>query len=354
MTMGAKTPSPQKPIARRRRLVFALVPLACLLLLGELAVRVGRAPLHFGSFRDLRTGLMQRNYPAELHPTLGYVPRPDFQSRDNHWGTLVSIDHDGMRKNGVIPPPPADKVIAVVGDSFTFGDQVDDDASWPAQLEVATGQPVRNGGVFGYSLTQSVLRAELMLAQFPVSTLVVSFIPDDLTRCEYSKRYTPLPWFDLDGDGIVLRNVPLDHTARADSTKQWKDFLGYSALLDAVLANTCRAWWFENEKQVTVPHLVGMGGEIGKRLVQRIDACSRARGVRLLIVLLGDVSTEQAVAVLRHAEAHGVQTLDLVSRFQQVSAGDATLHARYFKGHMTRAGNGWAAHEIASVLRTPR
>jgi hypothetical protein len=187
-----------------------------------------------------------------------------------------------------------------------------------------------------------------------VGTLVVSFLPDDLVRCEYEKRYTPVPWFDFEGDSIVLRNVPLDHTPPATSAKVWKDLLGYSALLDAVLAHTCKVWWIENEKQVPVPHLVGRGWEIGKELVERIDAACRARGVRLLLLLQGDKPTEQALAVMRHAEAHGVQTLDLASRFEAESSVDKSLPKRYFAGHMTREGNAWVAHEIAALLRVPR
>ena len=344
----------RRPLSRRRAILFALVPLAVLLLGAEIVIRLARAPTRFGSFRDLRTDLMRRNYPAELHPTLGYVPKPGFASRDNHWGTVVSIDSDGMRRNGITPPPAGDKVIATVGDSFTFGDEVDDDASWPAQLEVAMQQPVKNGGVFGYSLAQAVLRAEAMLETFRVDALVVAFIPDDLTRCEYSKRYTLVPWFDIEGDGLVLRGVPLDHAAaRGDSAKAWKDALGCSALVDAVLANTVRAWWFENEKQVFVPHLAGRGSEIGKRLLERIAARCQQRGVRLLVVMLAKPEAF-AVEVLRHAEAKGIRTLDLATRFVELRAKDATLEKRWFRGHMTREGNAWAAGEIAAALRAMR
>ena len=348
-----RAPDPQR-IRLRRRLLFAFVPLLALLLVAELAIRIVRAPFYFGSFRLLRTDLMRRNYPAERHPVLGYVPRAGFASRDNHWGTQVSIDADGMRNNGTGAPPAGDKVLAAVGDSFTFGDQVDDDASWPAQLEVALGQPVKNGGVFGYSLTQAVLRAEAMLERFDVSTLVVSFIPDDLTRCEYEKRYTPVPWFDLQGEELVLRNVPIPDTGPADSSKAWKDLLGYSALVDGVLAATCRAWWFENEKQVPVPHLQGKGALIGRKLVERIDAICRARGVRLLLLLQGDKPNDAALEVLRHASARGVQTLDLASSFADASKADPTLQSRYFAGHMTRAGNHWVAEQVAAALRAPR
>jgi hypothetical protein len=345
----------RRPLSRRRAIVFALVPLTALLLIAEITIRLVRAPGYFGSFRALRTDLMRRNYPAELHPTLGYVPRPNFASNDNHWGKQVSIDADGMRRNGTGPTPAGDLVVASVGDSFTFGDEVDDDESWPAQLERELAKPVKNGGVFGYSLTQAVLRAEAMTEMFRIDELVVSFIPDDLNRCEFSKRYTPQPWFDLEGDGIVLRNVPIAHTtANTDSSKAWKDALGHSALVDGVLANTVRAWWFENEKQVRVPHLIGRGPEIGKHLLLRIRDHCRARSIRLLVVLQGDVTTPEALDVLRQAATHEIATLDLASRFLALRAADPTLQERWFRGHMTREGNGWAAREIAGALRALR
>jgi hypothetical protein len=343
---------PRRPLSRRRRLLFALLPVLILLLGAELVIRLVRAPLYFGSFRQLRTDLMRRNYPAELHPTLGYAPKPNFRSRDNHWGTLVSIDSDGMRQNGDGPRPAGDRVIAAVGDSFTFGDEVDDDATWPAALERELATPVMNGGVFGYSLAQAVLRAEAMLERFPVATLVVSFIPDDLTRCEFAKRYTLLPVFRPDGDGLRLEGTPIDHAAAGrDSGKAWKDALGHSALVDAVLANTVRHWWFENEKQVTAPGLAGQGPELGRRLLDRIATRCRDRGASLLVVLQGKDDVPAGRAVLAHAAARGVRTLDLVQRYRDELAKDPGKEQRWFRGHMTREGNTWAAQQIAAALR---
>jgi hypothetical protein len=190
-----------------------------------------------------------------------------------------------------------------------------------------------------------------MLDTFRVDTLVVSFIPDDLTRCEFDRRYTPLPWFDLDGDGLVLRGVPIDHsTPEHDGERGWKDVLGHSALLDVILASTCREWWYENEKQRCVPHLVGRGPEIGQRLVGRLADTCRVRGVRLLLLLQGERPTDGAVAVLRRAEELDVRTLDLASRYVELSAADASLARRWFAGHMTRAGNAWVAREVAHLL----
>jgi hypothetical protein len=35
-------------------------------------------------------------------------------------------------------------------------------------------------------------------------------------------------------------------------------------------------------------------------------------------------------------------------------ADDAELRTKWFRGHMTRDGNEWAAQQIAAVLRTKR
>lgn len=349
MTEAPVAPRPRK-LTRRRRLLFALVPLAALLLGAEIVIRLVRAPLHFGSFREFRLDLVRRNYPAERDPQLGYVPRANFASTDNHWGTRVSIDGDGLRRNGDQPPPAGDRCVVAVGDSFTFGDQVDDDASWPAQLERVLGRPVKNGGVFGYSFAQAVLRAERLIDRFPTSDLVVALIADDLTRCEFRKRYTPVPWFDLGGDGLVL-HPPAEHAGDDDAARRWKDLLGHSALLDAVLANTCRSWWYESEKQVPVPHLVGRGLEIGQRLVDRIAEFCASRSVRLLLVLQGDSRDEAGTALLHHARSRGVATLDLVEAFLAANAEDPSRHEAWFDGHMTPAGNRWAAEQIAAALQ---
>ena len=345
-------PAPTKrPISRRRRLLFALLPLTVILLVAEVAIRLGRAPLHFGSFRELRLDLFKRNYPAERDPLLGYVPRANFKSSDNHWGTLVSIDADGMRRNGE-GQPPAGQLVAAVGDSFTFGDQVDDDASWPAQLETELGRPVKNGGVFGYSMTQAVLRAESMIERWPVEDLVVSFIAGDLERCEYEKRYTPVPWFDIVEGRLVLQNVPVPAETAPDGAKEWKDLIGHSALLDAIFAHTMKQWWYENEKQVTVPRLKDRGPEIGKLLVERFEAACRARGVRPLLVLQGNRRDPGATAVMQHAASRGMATLDLVERFLAAAEQDPGVQQRWFDGHMTREGNLWVAQQIAAELRS--
>ena len=53
--------------------------------------------------------------------------------------------------------------ILAVGDSYTYGEEVGENDSWPAQLQRIKNQRVLNAGVSGYGFDQSVLRAELTL-----------------------------------------------------------------------------------------------------------------------------------------------------------------------------------------------
>src|SRR5262249_7733084 len=106
---------------------------------------------------------------------LGYVPREGFSATMNvlpwHGGKLT-IRKDGFRSNGSVPPLPAD--VLVVGDSYTFGDQVSDNETWPACLERKLGRGVDNGGVTGYGTAQALRRASLKLAEKSYTTLVLS------------------------------------------------------------------------------------------------------------------------------------------------------------------------------------
>jgi len=344
-------PRPARQRSLRRKLLLSMLPLAVLLLVAELTIRLVRAPLHFGSFRTIRVDMMQRGYPATLDDQLGYVPRAGFASNDNHWGTQVTIDEGGLRKH-TGKAPAGGRPIVAVGDSFTFGDQVDDDATWPAQLEAILQRRVLNGGVFGYSFAQAVLRGEQLVLRHRADCLVLSFIAGDLERCEFSKRYAPVPWFELVGNALVLRNVPVQDTADHDELRRrsLKDLLGYSALIDATMAHAFPAWWMNDQKEVRVMPS-GAGGHIGLLLTSRIATFCREHECRLLLVLQGTAPNPHADAVVQHARKLGVPTLDLVERLLIAAKQDPQVHDRWFAGHMTPAGNRWAAEQIAAAIR---
>lgn len=336
----------------RKKLLFAVAPLVALLLVGEVVMRIARDPLHLGSFRELRLDQAKRGYPSQLDPRLGYAPVPGHATEESRWGTRVHIDAEGLRSNGPGAPEQLPGIVAV-GDSFTFGDQVHDEESWPAHLARTMGCKVWNGGVFGYSLTQAVLRAEDLLQGREVAWVVLSIIPDDIQRSEFRRRYTSVPWFEIRDGQLVLRNVPVQEHASPEeaASRRFKDAIGHSALLDGILAETAKQWWITDQKEQRIDPPV-RGADLAPLLVDRLQAACAAAGARLLVVVQGQgPHLFGSDAMLAHARARGIATLDLVAAYREARTTDPKVTARWFDGHMTAAGNAWAAERIADVLR---
>lgn len=355
--------APRRQLSRRRKLLFALVPVTLLAIVGEVCARQFRHSRSYpkvggNSYRDQRIDLIRRAFPAAHDPVLGFVPQAGYAGADNIWHTQVTIDAGGLRSNGPNALPVADApAVLAVGDSFTFGDQVSDGDTWPAQLEQLLRRPVRNGGVFGYGFDQTVLRAEQLLERMAIDVVICSLIPDDLKRCELSHRYTPKPWFAFVGDGIELRGVPVPDTSADNALdRQWlRRLMGHSALLDTVFWNAAPSWWVGQPREVA-QHPPGTGLALGRALVDRLAQRCAAKHARLLLVLQGQApemaagEPVRAPELLAHAQARGVATLDLATKFRAMADVDPTLDARYFAGHMTAAGNRWVAEQLAAQL----
>jgi hypothetical protein len=103
--------------------------------------------------------------------------------------------------------------VLVVGDSFTFGEQVSDNETWPACLERKLGRGVDNGGVGGYGTAQALRRASLKLAEKSYNTLVLSTLveTDDWNfgrdRLSYRNGF-PKPTVIYTKNGIGWSAVP--------------------------------------------------------------------------------------------------------------------------------------------------
>jgi hypothetical protein len=297
-------------------------------------------------------------YPGAHDARLGWVPQPG-EHPDNAWGTQVTITPAGTRSNGA-PPPPGRPIVAV-GDSFTFGDEVSDADTWPAQLERALGQPVVNGGVFGYGLDQIALRAEDLLADANAAALVVNIVPNDVLRCEYAYRYAWKPWYTVKDGALVLEGVPVPGPDQAPpgepAPRRW---LRASFLADALYRRLDPEDWL-------LPDSLRMhrrGVEVGALLMERLAALAREHELPLLFAVSWYPRAVPAAAhpVMERARALGVDVLDLepVVRAALAAGGGRVadlyrIHAKPGQpleiGHMTARGNGIVAAAIGERLR---
>jgi hypothetical protein len=303
---------------------------------------------------DARTVLAQREKSRFVDdPMLGYAPRPNYTAKG------VSFDADGFRRTGDPPAAATGGPILAVGDSYTYGDEVTDLETWPAHLQALTGRRVLNGGVSGYGFDQTVLRAEMAVVHHP-SAIVVSFIADDIRRTEMRRQWgAEKPYFDLQGSGLVLRNVPVPPRPDPRTTLGfWQRTLGYSYLFDFVLRRLDLLHdWFGDHIRV---HPAGEGETIACRLTARLQTLQRISDARVLVLAQYDPVVWQdpdfaagqrrmTAGLLACARRRGLDVLDSYDALAKWSGTDGP-RGLYGLWHMNDRGNALTAKLVAEAL----
>src|SRR6185369_1102849 len=126
------------------------------------------------------------------------------------------VDDSGSRRTPAFPEPTAQpNCISAYGDSFVWGDEVDDAHAWPNVLSGKLKCRVANFGVRGYGTDQSLLRFAGN-RQDGASVVLMGYMPENIMRnvnqyreLLYSRQEFGLkPRYDLDGAG-GLKFIPL-------------------------------------------------------------------------------------------------------------------------------------------------
>ena len=158
----------------KEKLFYVAVPIISIifsLLALEVALRAYHGNWEFTNFRYPPPTKSRFGYPPAFDAELGWITKRGVWR--SHDGWVATTIEDGIRSNGGEEVPDPTETILAVGDSFTFGDQVSDRETWPAQLEKLSGRTVINGGVFAYGIDQAFLRARRLLNRYRVNTIKI-------------------------------------------------------------------------------------------------------------------------------------------------------------------------------------
>ncbi|MBM3623551.1 MAG: hypothetical protein FJX20_23015 [Alphaproteobacteria bacterium] len=298
--------------------------------------------------------------PTQYDARLGWVPRANFKGTDHQEAVMYTADALSLRQHNYDrPPPPADDAILAVGDSYTEGGEVEDNASWPAHLERLTKRRVINGGVGGYGLDQIVLRAEDLVARLKPATLLVGFIADDVGRAELTRRSgAAKPYFAIENGALALRNVPVPppEAARLDLVRR---VLGYSFLIDLVMRRLdLLDYWYAG---VTLEHRAHRDGERVACLLMARLAALPTRTVLVAQYTPGAWRDEADRREQRRLVAHvagcaKAAKLDVLDTFEAIERAVVKdgVAPYYINWHMNDAGNALTATLIARHLTAPR
>ncbi|CAN5443474.1 hypothetical protein BH10PSE6_BH10PSE6_53990 [soil metagenome] len=346
---------PREPFIGRLSLVVCSVLVTLFLL--EIGCRLVRGPPALLDWKNIvlanRVVLSGQNlgHRFAYDPLLGYVQRA------GHADALMAFDENGFRR---MPPPPADATngppILATGDSYTQGDEVGNEQTWPAQLQGLLRRKTINAGVAAYGFDQIVLRTEQLVPRVKPSLVVLGFIADDVRRAEMSRTWgTEKPYFTPKGDSIELRNVPVPPSPQpGDTLDFWQRAFGWSVLLDTVLIHQGQQYeWITDHHRATPP---GTGLRLACPLMRRLAAL----GVPTLVVAQYDFyvwrneafGAEQrriSAEVLKCAAAAGLATLDLYDQTAK-AVRERGHEALYLSWHPSPAGYRLIADAIAAEI----
>ncbi len=259
-------------------------------------------------------------------------------------------------------PAPADAALAeppilVVGDSYAYGDEVNDEETWAALLQPLVHRRTVNSGVSGYGLDQIVLRAELVASDIRPAAIVLVFIAEDPRRSEMKRVWgAEKPYFEPRGtEPPVLRNVPVPPPPAPEATLDlWQELFGWSMLVDTVLKH--KGWQYEwaIDHERVLPR--GDGEKLACPLLQRLSQL----GVSTLVVASYDpyvwrdatYAEEQrrlSAVVLDCARRAGFGTLDLFAPIDQ-AVSQLGYAAIFRSSHPGPVGHQLAAERIAAAL----
>lgn len=145
----------------------------------------------------------------QQHPTRGWAMRPSsrFQASlnvtytTNAQGYRALYDYENKKdKYGIM----------ILGDSFTFGDEITDADTWPNRLQMQSADlNVLNIAGTGYGTDQMLITLEEEIGKYHPDLVIAAFIDDNLLRTMLPFRDYKKPLFLLDNNELRLSNVPV-------------------------------------------------------------------------------------------------------------------------------------------------
>jgi hypothetical protein len=279
---------------------------------------------------------------VEFDEWLGWVPKPGIYGRH-------VITPDRFRKNQPPNLSPEGKKVLIGGDSFTYGCGVLDEETWPYYLAEATGWRVTNAGVSGYGLDQIVLRLEKVIPRIRPELVIISVIPNDIARCELSKRTRYKPYFTIVDGRPVLRHQPVPSPYELPGPRRWYEKSLILRHLSGVLKGGARE----------VPDIIrehDQGMAVARYLCARAADIARRNNAGFLMVIqpAHAFPGEEELRVIQELEpairSSGIPVLNLLPLLEEDFRGRAVDREALFAEHMTASGNKWVAKKVEEFI----
>ena len=324
------------------KLILSALSVAATLAVAELALHLLFPPQRFidRNTNAYRQAILRKAIPfganIERDPQLGWRMKRNYRS------AKASHNSRGFRGSQEFHARPAGRRILAIGDSFTYGNRVGDDATYAARLGALLDADVINAGVNGYGVDQALLMWEAEGRRLGPDTVILGYFTDDFHRNAFTVGALTKPRFVLSEDGTRLVYEP---PQQAEVLTAWR-----SRIFGLLHLN-----WRRIADHLGFPpaSMLRERQDLSERLLARLQASVSAAGARLVVLIIphcayprgGHYGPWIAARIAETCASLGLTYVDFT---------DMTDRSLYHKCHWNEEGHRRAAQRIAETLGSAR
>jgi hypothetical protein len=285
-------------------------------------------------------------FPFDVyHPTRGWALRPNLRDLTVFDHKVLNTNSRGVRGTTEYPKDkaPGQGRFIVLGDSFTFGEEVSDDETYAARLgQSLPGIEILNLGVHGYGHDQMLLYLQEEGIAYHPDMVLVGFVYADAFRNIVDFRDFAKPRYVFAVDGLQLVGSPVPSPAEVLQSELWRP-----KLVDAASMLVAQCQWRTGAIQ-------SEADRVTYALLDAIAATAQAAGAIPVFVDLPIAGPFEAAGerFLRpFCAERGYRCMSALAAFEEATArGEQLVQA----GHWSPAGHRTAALAIREYLVTNR
>jgi hypothetical protein len=163
--------------------------------------------------REHQKSGMEVHYTFDMYdPSKGWIPQPNLRDVRVFDNKILNTNSKGVRGKKDFPRPKnKEKIrILILGDSFTFGDEVSDNETYSSYLqEMLPHAEVINMGVHGYGHDQMLVLFKEEGVKYQPDIVILGFLPLDMVRNLLEFRDFAKPRFVLKSGELKLTGTPV-------------------------------------------------------------------------------------------------------------------------------------------------
>jgi len=296
-----------------------------------------------------RQGTQRRIYYEfdEWSATRGWVLKPGLRDVPFGEGRTLNSNAHGVRgrREYTYDKPPGVTRIVVLGDSFTFGEDVGDAETYAQRLEQSLpGTEVINLGVHGYGHDQMLVTLREEALRYKPDVVLLGFVYDDMERNVLAFRDYAKPRFVIRDGALVLRGSPVPPPDAMLAAEPWRSKFG-----DLLTMLWLRYRWKSGRTSQEMK-------DVTRAILDEMKAAIESAGARPAFAYLpvfGEVTHTDPAMTARerfffaHCRARGIQTMYLRPFFMDAMKRGVELKAY---GHWGPAEHAAAAAGMKAYL----